>query len=150
VHADKVATIKACGINFEQTATTCKIFTRRRVYQCPVLVVDATHQLTYFQPHFLSRRATTCDPNTNYDTWITVMATSTDSCDQLSCVTSNDDDSGCSNPQQSSVAFETSTLGWNYILVHGYPGNSPTGRFTLHVTVSMRGSCITTQRKMTS
>lgn len=74
--------------------------------------------------------ATTCDAGTNYDTKLSVF---TGSCSSLSCVTGNDDDSGCSLSSLRSTVSWNSVAGQTYrILVHGF--SSATGNFTLSVS----------------
>ncbi len=75
-------------------------------------------------------RFSTCSPNTNYDTKISVF---TGICDELVCVDGNDDDSDCpSGILNSTVIVIPTTLGVVYrVLVHGFGG--ATGDFELSV-----------------
>ena len=70
----------------------------------------------------------TCSDNTDYDTKISVF---TGGCDDLICVTGNDDDFDNCTGFQSSVDFATDGDTTFYILVHGF--SSATGDFELTV-----------------
>ncbi|PKA83687.1 putative secreted protein (Por secretion system target) [Ulvibacter sp. MAR_2010_11] len=74
---------------------------------------------------------TTCSPNTNYDTKISVF---TGTCGALVCVDGNDDDPGCATGGglQSTVNFVSDGSSTYYVLVHGFGGQ--TGLFDLTAT----------------
>lgn len=73
--------------------------------------------------------ASTCSPNTDYDTKLNVY---TGSCTAFTCVTGNDDDANCSSGTLKSTVTWCSTLGQSYwILVHGF--GSAQGNFTLSI-----------------
>lgn len=73
---------------------------------------------------------TTCDANTTFDTKILVY---TGSCSSLTCVTGNDDMSGCGfGSFRSSVTFPSTNGQTYYVLVCGF--GSATGTFGLNVS----------------
>ncbi len=74
--------------------------------------------------------ATTCSPNTNYDTKISVYR---GVCGALVCVGGNDDDFSCpSSALQSTVNFTTDGSSNYYIMVHGF--STSNGVFDLTVS----------------
>jgi hypothetical protein len=81
--------------------------------------------------------ANVCDPNTSFDSYITVYRG--DTCNQLECLDENDDHGGSCNsdPFHSGVEFDTASDEWIYLLVHGFGGD--TGRFTLHAGYASSG-----------
>ncbi|WP_255571282.1 proprotein convertase P-domain-containing protein, partial [Halomarinibacterium sedimenti] len=80
--------------------------------------------------------ATTCSPNTNYDTKISVYR---GVCGALVCVGGNDDDFSCpSGGLQSTVNFTTDGSSNYYIMVHGF--STSNGVFDLNISGIIIGS----------
>lgn len=84
--------------------------------------------------HFMSPQDTSVTLSTcslaDFDTRISVYD---GTCGNLSCVAGNDDFSGCAL-FTSQVTFGATANTDYYVLVHGYPGNFPTGEFDMTVT----------------
>ena len=81
--------------------------------------------------------ATTCGPETDFDTRISVFQSADESCENLSCVSGNDNDEQCAASLSSSVSWYAGSGELFFILVHGVEA----GNFGLSVNETPNDTC---------